>query len=203
MDELQKYVLENADEFEDIIYKRPFLMTHPGCDRARVEYLKSKIPSLPQSYLDLLKMYSIAGIEINGFSISPCSFDNVDIVEGIIQAYEDPFFPKDFMEKHKMYQIGSHNTDQICITAGTDEFKKGEILFVEEGYDIYNPQDSQIRHLAQDFEEFLLVSGNFAQVERGINEDGSNVEEKKLEFMRRLRDLNVAEEYQKTWLWLF
>ena len=203
IDELQKYLFKKADEFDDIIYKRAFLMTMPGCDEGRLKHLKDKIPYLPRPYVDFIKKYSISGVEIDLFSISPCDFNSIDMVEGIIQAQEDPFFPKDFMEKHKMYQIGSYNTDQICITAGTAQFKAGEILFVEEGYDIYNPQDSQIHQLAKDFEQFLIIAGNFGQLRGGINEDDSNYDKKKKEFLESLKILGVAEEYHKAWLSLF
>lgn len=102
-----------------------------------------------------------------------------------------------------MYQIGSYNTDLICVTAGTDQFTEGEILFVEEGYDIYNPQDNQIHPIAKDFEQFLIAAGNLHQVREEIADDNLNHEEKKNEFIERLRVLGVDEKYHKAWLSVF
>jgi hypothetical protein len=125
------------------------------------------------------------------------------MVEGIIQAQEDPFFPKAFMKKHQMYQVGSYNTDQICITKDTSQFREGEILFVEEGDDIYNPQDSQIHRLAKDFEQFLIIAGNLAQTHQKMDENEKILEEQKEIFIKILKELHINEAYQKAWISLF
>lgn len=200
LEELQKWILEGVEE---IIYNNCFLMTSPGCDPVRLKHLKDLLPLIPQSYIDVIKKYSICGIRIYLFSISPCSFNSIDIVEGIIKASEDPFFPQEFMDKHHMLEIGSYSTDLICLTQDTPHSKGGEILFVDEGHDIFNPQDSQIYLLAKNFEQFLILTANYAQVNGEINENDSNLEEKKLEFLRRLEILNVNKKYHKAWFRFF
>ncbi len=145
-------------------------------------------------------MYSFERVEVDGFYMSPYSFRSPDTVEGLLEAYEDPFFPREFMDKHKMYQIGSYNTDILCVTEGTDQFPEGEILYIDEGYDIYNPQDSQIRRIAKDFEQFLIVAGNLEQIHSEMPNDDSVYEQKKAEFYDRLKKLGVEDIYHKAWL---
>jgi hypothetical protein len=200
---LQSRLLSNADLMDNPIFKSSYSMTSPGCSGNRLILLKKKIPNIPKSYTDVLSKYSLKGIEIDGFSLSPYRFDNIDTVEGLIDAYEDPFFPKEFMEKHRLYQIGSYNTDILCVTAGTDWFKEGEILYIDEGYDIYNPEDSQIRKIARDFEQFLIVAGNLEEIHTEMGGDESLYESKRQEFIDRLNKLGVDEEYHNAWLWVF
>lgn len=202
--ELQKYIIKGADEFGNIIQKRAFMMTTPGCDQISINYLKQKISNIPDSYTNVLRLINVYGVSIGLFNISSYCSRNTDIVDSLLVSnIEDPFFPKKFMEKHNMIQIGSYNTDLLCLTKGTAHFKEGEILFVEEGYDIYNPQDSQIHRLSKDFEQFLIVAGNLSQIHGKIHKDNSNLEEKKAEFIYILKTLGVSEEYHEAWLSVF
>lgn len=199
LNEVQKYCLNLADKESDIIFKRQFLMLKPGVSNDSIEKLRRNNIFIHQGYLDIIKEYQLNGVILFCFEFSPSSFRDDNTVEGIITSLTNPFFPKDFMEKHRMYQIGSYNTDLICITSGTDQFHDGEILFVEEGKDIYNPQDSQIHPLAKDFEEFLLVVANADELMGEILQDDSNYKGKKEEFFNRMNLLNVDKKYQTFW----
>jgi len=176
----------------------------PGISNGqKVELVKLGV-EFPSSYVNVIEKYNVYFVDLSWFSLSPHPFGTKDLIDCLNRANcQDPFFPKEFMEKHRMYQIGSYNTDLVCVTAGTGQFKEGEILFVEEGYDIYNPQDDQIHPLAKDFEQFLIVAGNLNEIHREIKEDNSNWEEKKNEFIERLRLLGVDENYHKAWLNVF
>lgn len=198
--EIQDIFLIKARNEDDPIFKRPYLLLSPGYSKTKIEKIKEIFIDFPLSYLRILESYKVNGVIISNFELSPYSFDDEDALEGLIKSYNDPFFPKEFMEKHKMYQIGTYNTDLICITTGTDQFKEGEILFVEEGYDIYNPQDNQIHKIAKDFEQFLIIAGNLGQIRGEIKEDESNWEIKKSDFIQRLKLLKVDEDYQKFWM---
>jgi len=197
---VQLMLINKGVLIENPIFKSSYMMTSPGCSLERILFLKEKLPRLPQSYINIIESYSINGIEIGGLDLSPYGIGNVDIVAALLNAYEDPFFPKEFMQKHKMYQIGSYNTDILCVTEGTENFEEGEILYVDEGYDIYNPEDSQIRRIAKDFEQFLIVAGNLEEVHTEMSNNDSLYEQKKAEFFRRLEILEVDEKYHSAWL---
>jgi len=201
--EIQDIFHIKAKNEDDPIFKRPYLLLSPGYSKTKIEKIKEILIDFPLSYLQILECYKINGVIISNFELSPYSFDDEDAIDGILKSYNDPFFPKEFMEKHKIYQIGSYNTNLICIAAGTYQFKEGEILFIEEGHDIYHPKDSQIHPIAKDFEQFIIIAGNMDQIQREINEDESNYEEKKDDFIERLRILNVDEMYQKFWFSFF
>lgn len=197
VNDTQKLLLKEADKFPEL------LMDDNGCTEDRVQFLKSLLPDIPESYTKWLTKVNLNGICIGYFLISPFSKHPIDIVESFLESYYDPFFPKEFMEKHRLYQIGAYNTNLIYVSAGTKKFKEGEILFIEEGYDIYNPEDNQIHKIAKDFEQFLIIAGNWYQVREEIYDDDSNWEEKRKEFIARLKALGVSEEYYKIWLSLF
>jgi hypothetical protein len=202
--DLQKFVLKDAEDYDDPIFKNCHVMHSPGCSDREIKTLQAYIPHLPTSYLEIINRYDINGTYLGYFSISPSSSRKTNLIDKLIDAnLEDPFFPKDFMTRYNMYQIGSNNTDLICVTSGTKEFKEGEVLYVEEGQDIYAPQENQIHKLAKDFEQFLIVAGNLNQVYREISEDESNYDQKRQEFLDRLKILGVHEEYWNTWLMLF
>ena len=113
-----------------------------------------RLQSLPDTYLGIARAFNLFEIAVGRFILSPAGRYN-NLKEALIDSnIIDPFFPLEFMEKHRMYQIGSCNTDLICVTGGAELFIKGEVLYVEEGYDIYNPQDKQIQPIAKDFEQF-------------------------------------------------
>jgi len=195
------YYLKNLESaFEDPIHKASFKIYAPGITKKEEKLLRTNLKNIPETYLEIVRRYNLLGVSVGYFDCSPGDLYK-NLVESLIDANcHDTFFPKEFMEKHRMYQIGSGNTDLVCVTAGTDQFKEGEILLVEEGYDIYNPQDDQIHPLAKDFEQFLIVAGNFDEIHCATIEDNSNWEEKKNEFIERLRLLGVDENYHKAWI---
>lgn len=201
--EVQIMLMNLSKKFENPAFKKRFLMTSPGCSINRISLLKDKLPGIPKSYIKIITDYYINGIEVHGFDISPYFNNTPDIVADLLEAYEDPFFPKEFMQKHKMYQIGSYNTDILCVTEGTDQFSEGEILYIDEGYDIYNPEDSQIRPIAKDFEQFLIVAGNLDEIHTQMQGDDSVYDQKCKEFFDRLKLLGVDEKYSRAWLNVF
>lgn len=184
-------------------FHKDLLIYTPGCSEDMINKLYMHIPSIPISYTKMIKGIDINGTILGIFSISPISGRNKSIIEKLIITYEDPFFPKEFMQKHKMYQIGSYNTDILCVTEGTDQFHEGEILYIDEGYDIYNPEDDQIHPIAKDFEQFLIVAGNLDQIHTEMQGDDALYEPKKAEFLGRLRALGVDEKYDSAWLNVF
>lgn len=201
--ELQTYIKEQEErlfnKFPDQSTKDMLNLSSLGCLRERIDLLKKQIPELPASYTKWLEKLNLNGVSIGWFNLTPSSKHPIDAVENVLEAYEETFFPREFMEKHHMYQIGSNDVDMVCVTAGTDKFKNGEILFVEEG-DPYEPEDSQIYPLAEDFEQFLILAGNANQLAREIKDDDSNRKEKEKEFIKRMEILKVPERYHKTWL---
>lgn len=98
-----------------------------------------------------------------------------------------------------MYQIGSCDTDILCVTEGTNQFHEGEVLYIKEGFDIYNPDDNQILLIAKDFEQFLIIAGNLNQIHREIDGDFTNSDEKFAEFFNRLDILGIDKIYQGAW----
>ncbi len=201
--ELQVNLSKRADLFREPDFKKRFIIKSRFLTQNKIDFLLAQGMKLPLSYVNIIQSFEFNGIDIDVFDLSPYGKPGVDIIQSLLEAYEDPFFPKAFMSKHKMYQIGSYNTDILCITEGTDQFEEGEILYIDEGYDIYNPEDSQIHPIAKDFEQFIIIAGNLEQIHSEMAEDESNYEEKKIEFLNRLRALGVDKKYDNAWLRVF
>lgn len=203
--EIQDMLLKQGEKENNPIFKGSYMMTSPGSSPQKLAELKNIFPNLPDSYIKFLGIYNFCGVNLGNFSLYPYSYNDPDIVSDFINAQEDSFFPKEFMIKHHLYQIGSLDCDIIAVTEGTNtKFKKGEILYIEEG-DPLNPTDSQILKFAQDFEQFLLAAGNLHQLSTENQEDMDNMDEEELEeklkeqFFVRLNNLNMSAEYQETW----
>jgi len=202
--ELQDYIIEQGrrfySKFSDPLHKDTFDISSSGCTRERINLLKEKIPNIPESYIKCLEKLNLNGVSVGWFQVSPSGKKNpIDTVDSILKAYEEPFFPQEFLNKHHMYEVGFNDTDFVYVTAGTDRFKNGEILYVEEG-DPFEPEDSQIHPLAENFEQFLILAGNANQLAREIKDDESNRKEKEEEFIKCMEILKVPQKYHKIWL---
>jgi hypothetical protein len=57
--------------------------------------------------------------------------------------------------------------------------------------------------VADNIEQFLIIIGNLNQLHREVDDDESNYDEKRDEFVNRLRILNVNEKYYDSWKLLF
>ena len=201
MAELIDEMKDSEEEFlSSEAHRKGFQIYLPGISKESEKNLKLHIDDLPESYLEVARKYNLLRVSIGMFSLYPRErCETLD--ESIIDSLNDPFFPKEFMEKYKMFQVGFYNTDLVCVTAGTEQFANGEVLFVEEGFDIYNPQDSQVLPLAKDFEQFILVAANVGR--DGVSADSLDFPAKQQEFLERLKKLRVDEKYHDVWLSLF
>lgn len=199
LDQVQSLFLKQSDKEKDSIFKRHYLMVDSSINEIDLHKLKEKNIKLPKSYLKILLRYKVNGISIEDISLSPYSWKNNNIIEDLFEAYEDSFYPREFMDKHNMHQIGSYEADTLCVTNGTNYYKEGEILLILYNGDIYNPQDNQIKKLAKNFEQFLIMLGNLNQICTETSENYFNKEESRQEFFDRLKILNVDFEYYDGW----
>lgn len=186
-------LLGNKSHFKDILLEKPGITENECFD------IQNRFLGIPSSYLEVLKKYNLNGVNIGGFNVSPFSYNPQGMLENLKEANDEPFFPKEFMKKHRLYHVGSCETDLICVTAGTEQFGEGEVLLIEEGIDISNPKDSQIHLLGKNFEQFLIIAGNFGQTRSEMNKDESNYAEKKEEFYNRLIKLCIDNKYYIAW----
>ncbi len=203
--DLQEYVLKDADNYDDPMFKRIFMMTSPGCPTERIEELKRALPEIPDSYIKWVSRINLNGISVGYFGISPCSNYKGDMVESLIKGNEDSMYSP-VNELYKLYSIATRDGFEVSIaTKNSPGFQEGEIILIDEEMlsDIHNPRKGDIAKLAKNFEQFLITAGNLNQIHREIKDDDSNWEEKKSEFIERLKILGVGEEYHPAWLSVF
>ena len=206
MIELCKYQKELYDDLGGKEFNNDLLILKKTMDLERKKYLQDNLPGLPSSYLKIISEYDVHEKSIGYISISPAARHGKDIVDTLIKANKiDTFFPKEFMEKKQIICIGSDNDFTVFVAKGSDEFEEGEVILIDEEIFVYinNPAPKDIQLLNKDFEQFLIVAGNLNQVHREVKKDDSNYEEKKQEFLERLKKLNVDEKYHNAWLSLF
>lgn len=197
--DLQSYVLHDLDETADIIFKRPCMMTSPGCSPEELEKLKEALPGIPESYIKAVKAYNFNGIAIGYFEVSPWSFKPEGMVANLIEGYKADDH-KEYAKKYNLYLIATRPDYGIYVATAESPFQEGEIILMD--LEIFGEQDNLERwifRLAKDFEQFLIVAGNLNQIHREIKKDDSNRDEKKKEFFNRLRILGVSEEYYPAW----
>jgi len=77
--ELQKYILQDAADVDEYIFKRRHLMTSPGCSKERLLDLKVALPGIPDSYIKWVGAFNLNGVLIGYFEVSPGSFHDEDI----------------------------------------------------------------------------------------------------------------------------
>ena len=192
---LQEYLLGSRGNTINNVAKRACSFVSLKMDKKSLK----DVENFPVSYIDVVKNYNTHQVEIAGFSISPHPFGTKKLSEALLKSAKEPFFPCEFMKRHELYQIGTYNTDLICVTTGTERFKNGEVLIIEEGPDIYNPEDSQIHPIAKDFEHFLIIIGNLDKLQREVGKNNFN----KQKFIQCLENLEVDKKYHDAWLSLF
>ena len=195
---LQKYILKDADDFDEL------MMTSPGCSKDRIRDLKIDLPGIPDSYTKWVESLNLNGISIGYFEVSPCSLHPEDMVANLIQGNEDGVMFWEQMRQYHLYSIATLDGYGIFVATTSSPYKEGEIIIIDE--DIYAEKDASEKYiykLAKDFEQFLIAAGNLNQIHREIKEDNSNWEEKRSEFIERLKVLGVDEEYHPAWLSVF
>lgn len=203
--DLCNYQRELCERIGGDAYK-DFLISKKTMGVDRIKYLHENLPNLPKSYLDIIQEYDIYEKSIGFFSLSPVDLDTKDIVEVLVKANTVyPFIPKDFLDKKGLIWIGSNNDYTVYVAKGAGDFLGGEIILIDEEIlvDIDNPGPNDIQLLAKDFEQFLILAGNFNQVKKEVLRDQSNYIEKKQEFQERFKKLKVDEKYHNVWLSLF
>ncbi len=204
LEELQKYVLEGADDFDDLIFKRSYMMTSPGCCEEEIEELKAALPGIPDSYTKLVEAINLNGIDVGYFEVCPASFNPEGMVANFIEGNKGEVLFWEYMQQYHLYSVATIDGYGIFVATASSPYKEGEIIIID--VDIYADKDNPeqwIHRLAQDFEQFLLIAGNLNQIKRQIKEDDSNYEEKKQEFLDCLKKLGVSEAYHQVWLSFF
>lgn len=199
--ELQDYLLKDANDFDDPIFKRRWMMTSPGCSKEEIEKLKKALPGIPESYTKLLETFNLNGIDVGYFGASPFSFNPEGMVANLIEGNEEGVMFGDYAQQYHLYSIASYSDIGVFVATASSPYKEGEIIAIDGS--IYADKDNPeqwIEGLAKDFEQFLLVAGNLNQVHREIKRNDPAHQEKRVkEFISRLKKLGVSEEYYGAW----
>jgi hypothetical protein len=204
IEELQAYVLKDADDYNDPIFKRSHLMTSPGCSSEEIERLKKTLTEIPSSYIKVIKDVNLNDISIGYFEVSPSPYHPKGMVENIIEGNEGDYLFHEYSKQYNLYLVATTPDYGVFVATSASPFTEGEIILIDESIYIEEEYPERwISRLAKDFEQFLIVAGNLNQIHREIRGDNSNWEEKKAQFIERLRVLGVSEEYHKAWLSVF
>lgn len=184
-------------------------------EQESIKYLLDHLHGLPYSYLKIISEYDLYEKFIYYFFLSPealfSTVETFDMVETLVNCNTvEPFLPKDFLDKKGLFWIGSDACDHmIYVAKGSYEFEEGEVVLIEQILeDEDNPAPEDIQPLAKDFEQFLIVAGNFDQIVRreiktDVKKDSSDFEIIRQKLLERLKKLGVAEKYHDVWLSFF
>ena len=204
VEQIQSLLLEESKQFDDPIAKRRFFMTSPGCSHKRIIELKKVLPGIPDSYTKWIESINLNGVSLGYFELSPSAANSTDIVENLIDANDTTMF-RNLMEKHGLYLIATTDYYGIFVAKGSSNYDEGEIVIIDE--EIFSNLDRQrennIQTLAKDFKEFLLGIANIYQIRGELIKSDLNKEQKKTEFIERLKILGVDEKYHQAWMSVF
>jgi len=203
--ELLDYMEKDAQQFEDPKIRDTFQIKAQGSESEKIIQLEHVLGKIPPKYRALLENYNFLNVSIGYFSLAPLDYKQDFINDLMFANLEEPFLSKDLLQKKNLLWVGSNNDYTVYVSKGYEEFKEDEIILIDEEIigNEDNPRPEDIRPIAKDFEQFLIAAGNLNEIHREIKEDNSNWEEKKNEFIERLKILGVAEKYHKTWLSVF
>lgn len=194
--ELRDKLLKSLGE-KDGFYK--LLMTSPGCPPSKIAELKKALPGIPSSYTEWVERLNLNGISVGYFGVCPSAYNEEGMVANIIAGNEEGVMCWEYAKKYHLYAIATSSEITMYVATASSPFKEGEIISIDS--DIYTTEDEAeekkyILPAAKDFEEFLLIAGNLNQINREFKEDS----ERREELAKRLKALNVSEEYHDAWL---
>lgn len=196
---LHKQEREIAEEVGDVLCQDN-LMTTPGLGKEEELRIKEVLPTLPESYWDMVRQYSINGIHVGYVALSP--FSNDSLYESLIEAKKCEYFQDNFMKANDFIIIGGQNEDVTCVTGTKSKtYTPGEIVLILNAFENDYPEESQLHPLAKSFEDFAILSGNVNQIlnyQREINDDST--EKYVEEFTKVLKELNINKKYWENWI---
>jgi hypothetical protein len=134
--------------------------------------------------------YNLEGTEIGYFQLG---FDNLFEID------------KKLLDKLNLIFIGSYPDYTIYVARESPYFKEDQIILIDDEIigNETNPRPEDIQIVADNIEQFLLIIGNLNQLHREVSDDDSNYDEKRIEFIDRLKKLRVNEKYYGLWKLLF
>lgn len=201
--DLQDYVLEKARQYDDINYKRRFLLTSPGCAPAEIAEIKKALSGMPDSYLRVAERVNLNGITIGYLRLSPGSYYPGGMAENLISNQKDRLTP--YARRYHLYLVGGKSSYEVYVATSSSCFAEGEVIAIDYQIDEEDPLGAEekltpwILPLAKDFEQFLIATGNLHQVTCQVREDFFNEKQKEEEFIEILRQLGIEEKYLPAW----
>ena len=176
MTELCEYQMKLYNDYGAREINNELLIFKETMGQKSIKYLLDNLHGLPYSYLKIISEYNLYEKFICDFFLSPkalfSTVETSDMVETLIDCNTvESFLPEDFLNKKGLFWIGSDTCDHmIYVAKGSYDFEEGEIVLINQILeDNDNPAPEDIEPLAKDFEQFLIVAGNLAQVKSGAD----------------------------------
>lgn len=155
----------------------------------KIEYQVGIFPNICNQFI---KKYDLNNIEIGYFHLS-------------IMNKNKCFLYQEFLKEKNLICIGSRPDYTVCVARPSKYFNEDQIVLIDD--EIFrnenNPRPEDIQVVADDIEQFLIIIGNLNQLHREVDDNESNYDEKRDEFVNRLRTVNVNEKYYDFWRLLF
>lgn len=168
----------------------------PGISDNEFDALVKAFPTLPESYLNFIKMYDVKQIELGGYQISVCSQKSKNFADEMI-SWNNPYeirFP--ISKKHDLVYFGSDGFDEFFVAGTKSDYKEGEILSID--HERYDEDPIPIKRVAPNYETFLTICANKYQLE--LN-GALSVAIYRDELTQRLDALKLPREYYDYWVW--
>jgi hypothetical protein len=205
IEDLLNFTRIDLQDTDDLRRKRIF-QDKIGCSNEDIINIEKEIGHLPLIYKNKIIKFDLYGKILGFFSLYPVRNHNEKLVDSLITANRDnSFLPLEFLKERNLVCIGSRSDYTICVAQQSSYFNEDQIVLVDEEIigNEDNPRPEDIQIAADNFEQFLIIIGNLNQLHREVEDDESNYDKKREEFIERLTNLNVNEKYYEFWKLLF
>jgi hypothetical protein len=138
----------------------------PGCSPEEVEELKSMVPGIPDSYLQVVQAIRVNGASIGYFQLSPSASRTASLAAKV-RTYSDPAVSG--MARHARrvgaYLVAYWEADPIGVVHSPGTYRPGQVVLFSPG--------KPPAVIAESFEQFLLIAGNLDESRALIGVHGS------------------------------
>jgi hypothetical protein len=151
LDDLAAYTRRKAERLP--IPAAEVLLQPPGVSDAEIARLQEAVGDLPDSYLDCIRRFSLAGVAIGYFELSPVRPVDESLVDALIRANgPDEAFAEQV--RRALVIVASFEADPLCVA------RSGEVIRINLDY---GPSPI-LTSAAPAFDQLLIAAGRLDEV---------------------------------------
>lgn len=167
----------------------------PGLSEEEYSKLIKAFPTLPESYLNFIRMYDVKQVTIGNYRISMCKNKKEETVDRLLYWNNREEEIQSIQKLHDLTLIASSDVYDIYVAGTQSDFKEGEIVSID--HELYWEEEVPIKKVAPNYETFLIICANKYELEMTEGIDDNDILD---ELRLRLDALKLPKEYYEYWV---